>query len=124
MRWNQLGQDIPKARALSDILCGAAMADGVVSDNEQVVVRAMLLKVLGAQVLPAEVESHLAAFDASRFDMAASLAILGLDAPRDRKAVLKVAADIVKADQVLESAERDYLHALAGALGLDFADAF
>ncbi len=124
MRWNQLAKDIPKAKALSDLLCGAAMADGSFADEERVVVRAMLFKVLGTQELPEEVEAHLAAFEPASFDMAFSLSVLAPENDRDRRSILRVAADIVKADSVIEAAERAYLVSLAGALGVDFADAF
>jgi uncharacterized tellurite resistance protein B-like protein len=124
MRWNQLSNDIPKAKALSDLLCGAATAYGSFAEEERVVVRAMLLKVLGANALPDEVEAHLQRFDPAAFNLRMSLDILAPANERDRKGILKVAADIVKADQVIESAERDYIIRLADALGLDFVDAF
>jgi uncharacterized tellurite resistance protein B-like protein len=124
MRWNQLSNDLPKAMALSDLLCGAAMADGEFAESERVVVRAMLLKVLGAGELPAEVEAHLAAFSADRLDVAAAVATLGAESERDRKSVLRVTADVVKSDQSLDTAERQYLMKVADALGLDFVDAF
>lgn len=124
MRWNQLADDLPRAKALSNILCGAAMADGVFEDEERVIVHAMLLKVLGASELPAEVAAHLAAFSAETFDISSDIEILAPETARDRKAILKVTADIVTADRQMEPAERVYLHKMADALGLDFADAF
>ena len=36
MRWNQLADDLPRATALADILCGAASADGYVAADELV----------------------------------------------------------------------------------------
>jgi len=124
MRWNQLADDLPRAKALSNILCGAAMADGDFEDEERVIVRAMLMKVLGASELPAEVEAHLAAFSAVTLDIHADIKTLAPETSRERKTLLKVTADVMKADSQMEPAERVYLEAVAAALGLDFADAF
>lgn len=100
------------------------MVDGMFADEERVVVRAMLFKVLGTNDLPEEVESHLLGFEPASFNLATSVEILGPENARDRKGVLRVAADIMKADAFIEDAERAYLISLADALGLDFADAF
>ena len=124
MRWNQLANDLPRAKALSNILCGAAMADGVFEDEEKVVVRAMLLKVLGASELPPEIETHLNGFTAASLNLPHDINVLGPENERSKKDLMGVTADVVKADRQMEPTELAYLESLATALGLDFADAF
>lgn len=118
MRWNQLAEDVPRANALAEVLAGAALADGSFADEERVVVGAMLMKVLGVSELPSEVESHIASFSPEDFDLAGAIARLGLDNDRDKKALVKVVADVVGADAVVDEGEKVYVARLAALLGV------
>ena len=123
MRWNQLAEDLPRAMALAEVLCGAACADSSFDDSELVVVGAMLMKVLGTTELPPEIVSQLATFDADKLNLVDAVARLGLDGDRDKKSLVKVVAEIVKADDKIDKAERGYLSRLAKALGFSVAEA-
>ncbi len=122
MRWNQLADDIPRAQALADILCGAALSDGDFAAEEQVVVGGMLMKVLGLSELPRDVADHIAGFDALTFSLVDAVGRLALTSDRDRKAVLKVVVDILEADGVLEGGELDYVKQLAALLDVNLSD--
>lgn len=118
MRWNQLADDVPRAKALADVLCGAALSDGGFAEEERVVVGAMLMKVLGVSELPAEVSGHIGAFAPGGFDLKDAVKRLGLESERDKKALVKVVTDIVAADEVVQDAEKAYLERLANLLGV------
>lgn len=122
MRWNQLAQDIPRALALAEILCGAGYADEDFETSERIVVGAMLMKVLGVTQLPAEVQSFIDTFDASKLNLVDACARLDLESDRDRKSLVKVVADIVKADEKVDKAERGFVTRLGKALGLPAAE--
>lgn len=117
MRWNQLANDLPRATALADILCGAASADGHVAHDERIVVSAMLMKVLGVSQLPAEVEAHVMAFDPRTFDLEGALAKLALTSDRDRRSLAQVVKDIVEVDAQVADAERAFVTRLDALLG-------
>jgi len=117
MRWNQLANDLPRAAALADILCGAASADGHVAHDERVVVSAMLMKVLGVSELPAEVEARVMAFDPRAFDLDGALAQLALTTDRDRRSLAQVVKDIVEVDAHVADAERAFVARLDALLG-------
>ena len=112
MRWNQLADDLPRASALADILCGAATADGHFDPSEHVVVGAMIMKVLGVGSLPESVEAHVRAFDPARFDLAAALDALALKTDREKKALLQVVTDLVEADAQVADSERAFVNRL------------
>ena len=122
MRWNQLAEDIPRALALADVLCGAGSADSQFDESERIIVGAMLMKVLGVTSLPAAVEAHLQAFDADRLNLVDAIARLGLESDREKKSLLKVVADIVKADEKIDKSERNFVTRLGKALGVHAAD--
>jgi len=108
--------------ALADILCGAALADATFDASERVVVGAMLMKVLGVSALPPEVEQHLDRWDAGGKDLEGALVRLGLASDRDKRKLLEVVADIVKADEVVDVHERAFAVRLGAALGVSEAE--
>lgn len=118
MRWNQLAQDIPRALALAEILCGAGHADEDFEASERIVVGAMLMKVLGVTQLPPEVSTFIDTFDAAKLNLVDACARLELASDRDKKSLVKVVADIVKADDKIDRSERGFVTRLGKALGL------
>ena len=122
MRWNQLAEDTPRALALADILLGAGHADSNLETDEKIILGAMLMKVLGVTELPAEVKAHMDAFHPDQLNLVDACARLGLATERDKKSLLKVVADIVKADATIDKAEKGYVQRLGKALGLAAAD--
>jgi uncharacterized tellurite resistance protein B-like protein len=83
----------------------------------------MLMKVLGVTELPATVRAHVDGFDGDRLNLVDACARLGLESDRDKKALVKVVADIVKADDTIDRTEKGFVTRLAKALGLSAADA-
>lgn len=119
MRWNQLANDIPRATALADIMCGAATADGTVDEAELVVVDAMLMKVLGVAELPADLKAHVRAFNRKRFDLEAALLKLSLSTDKEKKALVQVVTDIVEADTKVTKGEKTFVKRLGSLLTPD-----
>lgn len=108
--------------ALADILCGAALADATFDAAERVVVGAMLMKVLGVSELPPEVEHHLDTLDAGALDLEDALRRLELTSEREKRKLLEVVVDIVKADLVIDEHERAFARHLGKALGVPEGD--
>lgn len=122
MRWNQLAEDTPRALALAEILCGAGYADEDFEVSERIVVGAMLMKVLGVTQLPPEVDAFVNGFDPSRLNLVDACARLDLSSDRDKKSLVKVVADIVRADEKVDRSERSFVTRLGKALGLPAAE--
>lgn len=122
MRWNQLADDIPRALALAEILCGAGHADATFELSERFVVGGMLLKVLGVTKLPQEVEAFVTTFDPDKLNLVDACARLNLATDRDKASLVKVVADVVKADEKVDKAERNFVTRLGKALGIPAAD--
>jgi len=102
---------------LCDLLLGAAHADQQFRDREREAVRELLAELIGGPLTEA-VEHRLAAFDPSRFELAATAAEFRRDPEEDRRRLLHLVAAINDADDELDLDENDYLRALARALDL------
>ncbi len=122
MRWNQLADDIPRALALADVLIAAGSIDGNFDADERVIVSAMMMKVLGETELPPYIQSYIASTDGDKVNVADALARLELESDRDKKSLLKVVAEIVKADAKIDKMEKGFVTRLGKALGIPAAD--
>lgn len=102
---------------LCDLLLGAAHADHQFQDRERDEVHELLSELIGGP-LTDEVEHRLAAFEPTRFDLAATAAEFRQDPEEDRRRLLHLVAAVNDADDELDLDENDYLRALARALDL------
>lgn len=116
MRWKQLINDTPRALALADILCYAALADDEFHETERVVIGAMMMKVLGVAELPPELEQHIARAEGRQERLAAACDRLGLYTGGEKRALLKAVAAVVMADEELRVSERRFVMRLARVL--------
>lgn len=111
--------------SIADVLLGAAYADGVLAGEEEALVRRFLSELLSADVLPAPLEAHLAAFDPERFELAAAAALFADDPWELKRNLLELVAQIRDADGEIDFAEDEYLVSLGDALEVpreEFAD--
>ncbi len=122
MRWNQYAEDPTRASALGDILLGAAVATGKLTEAKLAVVHGQVAKVLGRSELPDEVIAHLGRFEARRFDLGAAIKRLALDNARDRIGVMKAVGVVISADGAVAPEERAYALRVATQVGVAWND--
>jgi uncharacterized tellurite resistance protein B-like protein len=109
-------EDLPRAKALADILCGAAEIDDELDPDEAEALYAELRSLLGLATLPPELERHVRRFDRNRFELVDTLQRLRLSDLAHKKALLRSVRAVIKADSILRETERDYFARLAHVL--------
>jgi hypothetical protein len=112
--------DLPRAKALTELLCAAAAADDDIDPDELDTIRDELRRILGR--VPPEVESHMKSFSKRGFDLAAVLtraAPAGLD---DKRSVLRAIRAIIKSDGALRDVESTFFERVASLLRLPTND--
>lgn len=110
---------------ITNLLLGAAHADGTFEGREESVVRNLLKELLDGKELPAEVDGLIKSFDPKKFDLSATAKDFASDPPIQRRKLLELAAAVRDADEEIDLGEDDYLHALGDALGMkasEYAD--
>ncbi|MCS6797507.1 MAG: TerB family tellurite resistance protein [Myxococcota bacterium] len=108
--------------ALTDLLLGAAHADGTRTGAEERTVRRLLGQLVGAEGLPAEVDARLRSFSPQGFDVVRAAAPFASDPRERRRKLLELVAAVRDADDEIDLAEDDYLRQVARAVGLEQAD--
>jgi uncharacterized tellurite resistance protein B-like protein len=117
-----MSDDADRTLRITDLLLGAAHADGELHGREESAVRALLKTTLKGAALPAVVDARIKGFKPAGFDLTRAAApFVGDDRARKRK-LLELVAAVGDADGVTDSAEDDFLRALGAALGLKPAD--
>ncbi len=106
------------ARALCDILLGAAYADDYFHERERDFVRAHLVALCGGE-LPRDLATRIDRFDPASFDLAASAAPFARHSNDAKRDLLELVASLHETDEEIDLAEDDYLRALARALGAE-----
>ncbi|MCC6620705.1 MAG: TerB family tellurite resistance protein [Deltaproteobacteria bacterium] len=108
---------LERALHLSDLLCGAAAADGHFAEVELTRVVTTLEDLLGAP-LPEEVIARVEGFDPTSFDLAATLARLALEVEEARTMMLDAVVTVTGADRFVDSSEAAFVAEVAAGLGL------
>jgi uncharacterized tellurite resistance protein B-like protein len=103
---------------VADILMGAAHADAHLHGEERAAVRRLLRQVLGGEALPMDLEFRIDEFDAATFDLGEAAAAFAGDPPENRRRLLELVSAVHGADQEYDLSEDEFVHRLAGALGL------
>jgi tellurite resistance protein len=110
---------------ITDLLMGAAYADGSLEGREEATVRRLLVELLDGAPLSAEADARVKGFDAKGFDLAAAAAHFVGDSPERKRKLLELVVAVRDADDVFDNDEDDYMTALAQALGMkreEYAD--
>ena len=117
-----MSEMVDRIDAITDLLLGAAYADGTLEGREVATVRRLLGELLGEATLPAEVEARIVGFTPKGFDLE-EIAAQFRDDPSERKRkLLELVAAVRDADEVFDTDEDDYLTALARALGMEASE--
>jgi uncharacterized tellurite resistance protein B-like protein len=110
---------------ITDLLMGAAHADGASDGSEEAAVRKLLGELLGDATLPSAIDERIKGFDPKSFDVKAAAAHFADDSVSRKRRLLELVEAVGDADEVIDSQEDDYLVALGEALGLkreEYAD--
>lgn len=104
---------------VTDILLGAAHADGTTDGTEVIAVRDLLKELHGGKgLLPDDVEKHINGFDAKKFDLAAAAKAFLEKGKLEKRKLLELCCTIRDADGEIDFAEDDYIKNLGKALGM------
>jgi len=109
--------NIDQLKILSELLLGAAHADGDFDGHEAETIGDILRSHVPDGELPPEVTRHLAHFDVESFDLSLACALLGVTSAEERRGVLRLVSEVTHADDVLDMAESEYIIQVAKALG-------
>lgn len=110
---------------ITDLLMGAAYADGTLEGREEAAVRRLLGELLDGATLPPETDARIAGFDRRGFDLKAAAAHFAADSAERKRKLLELVVAVRDADDVFDTDEDDYMTALAQALGMkreEYAD--
>lgn len=110
---------------VTDILLGAAHADGTSDGTEVMAVRDLMKELHGGKDLPADVEARITGFDAKKFSLEASAAEFVKTSKLEKRKLLELCCTIRDADEEIDFAEDEYIKSLGKALGMkasEFAD--
>lgn len=110
---------------ITDLLMGAAYADGSLEGREEATVRRLLGELLDGAALPPETDARIKGFTPKGFDLEETAAHFRDDPPERKRKLLELVVAVRDADEVFDSDEDDYMTALARALGMkreEYAD--
>lgn len=113
-----VAEDIPRAKALAEILCGAAHADDELDPDEAEAIRVELCRLLDVPAVHPDVEKHVRTFSRTRFDLIDALQRLRLSDLGHKKALMRSVRSVIKSDAIMRETERDYFAKLAHSLRL------
>lgn len=102
---------------VTDILMGAAHADGDLDGVEVETVRGILVRLAADGALSNEVEARLAAFDPGAFDLATACAALRLAGSEARRQILGLVGEVSECNDIHDLDESAYIRRVAVQLG-------
>lgn len=120
-----MGEMADRIDGITDLLMGAAYADGSFEGREEATVRRLLGELLDGAALPAETDARIAGFDRKAFDLDAAAAHFRADSPERKRKLLELVVAVRDADDVFDTDEDDYMISLARALDMqpeEYAD--
>jgi uncharacterized tellurite resistance protein B-like protein len=104
---------------IADLLMGAAFADQRFEGSEYEAVKRALAHAMGTDEVPPVLAARLEWFKPAEFDLASTVAGLGLETDEERRQLLELILCVHEADEVLDVDEDEYLRQVAHALGLE-----
>jgi len=110
---------------ITDLLMGAAHADGTRGGEEVQMVRDLLKELLDKKELPEAVEKRIAVFAPKSFSLDTSAKAFAAAEPTKKRKLLELVAAVRDADEEVDLAEDEYLVSLALAMGMkksEYAD--
>lgn len=110
---------------VTDILLGAAHADGTSDGTEVLAVRDLLKELHGGKDLPSDIEARIEGFDPKKFSVEKAVAELKKTSKLEGRKLLELCATIRDADEEIDFAEDEYIKSVGKALGMkasEYAD--
>jgi uncharacterized tellurite resistance protein B-like protein len=108
---------VSQLKWITDILMGAAYADGTFEGEEGEAVKRVLKELLDGGELPDELIQRMYQFDPKEFDLQAACDQLQAEDAEDRRFLLNLASTITESDESHDLDESAYIRRLGGALG-------
>lgn len=110
---------------VTDILLGAAHADGSSDGSEVMAVRDLLKELHGGKELPEDLEKRIAVFSPKKFVLEDSAEAFLKESKLEKRKLLELCCTIRDADEEIDFAEDEYIKKLGAALGMkssEYAD--
>lgn len=110
---------------VTDILLGAAHADGTSDGTEVMAVRDLLKELHGGKDLPADVEARITGFDPKKFSLEKAAAEFLKTSKLEKRKLVELCCTIRDADEEIDFAEDEYVKSVGKALGMkesEYAD--
>ncbi len=102
---------------ITDVLLGAAHADGEDGSIEIDVIEDILKALVHGQELPDELTEHIVHFEPGAYDLYATCSQLHLATAEDRRTLLALVAEVTDADDIHDLEEDRYIRQVAEAIG-------
>jgi uncharacterized tellurite resistance protein B-like protein len=106
---------------IADLLMDAAHADRQLDGDEKTAVRRLLREVMGADVLPMDLDFRIDEFSPANFDLVQTGAAFAEDSLAQKRRLIELCAAVHAADGELDMAEDQHLRRVAAAIGLPTA---
>jgi uncharacterized membrane protein YebE (DUF533 family) len=112
---------------LADLLMGAAYSDSHLDGKEVARVKEILAQVSGGELSPT-VQQRIDTFNPTAFNAESTVRLMikeigsVIESKEEKKKILEFVASVHEVDEEFAFEEDEYLHKVAGALGLDPAD--
>lgn len=110
--------DTERTSLITDLLLGAAHADGNLDGRETAKVKELIRKLSSDDEVIARAESRIDTFSPADFDVAAVAQSFAGDSEEQRMHLLELVVQVHDADEELDLDEDAFLKDLGGALGL------
>ena len=110
------GDMTTREESITDLLMGAAHADGHLDGREMQRVRELLRVATNTAVLDAGLKARMRAFKPGALEIGAVVGQLGLTSAEEKRQLLELIAAVHEADDTWDFSEDEYLRAVARAM--------
>lgn len=114
--WTYFLDDIPRTKALADLLLMGAKADREYGPEEREAVQRVLARLLGVPVLPAEIAAYVANPESRRASLVDLCMQVRVSREADKKELLRAVREILRADDAISEPEQVYYDELVAIL--------
>jgi len=114
--WTYFLDDLPRCKALADLLLMAAKADREYSAEERAAVPRVLARLLGVEALPPELLAYVRSPEPRYRSMIDLCVQIRVSREADKKELLRAVREIIRADDAVSEPEQDAFDQLVGIL--------
>ncbi|MCC6624153.1 MAG: TerB family tellurite resistance protein [Deltaproteobacteria bacterium] len=116
MGWTYFLDDLPRCKALADLLLMAAKADREYSADEKAAVLRVLPRLLGVDKLPAELEAYVRSPEPRYRSMIDLCVQVRVTREAEKKELLRAVREIIRADDAVSEPEQEFFDRLVATL--------